>query len=82
MSARERDLFEVSIVGNKAKDLLNIRARLAVLTLCDEQGNLIFTPEDATELGKKSAKALDTVLPVIKRLNGMSEDDIEELKKS
>lgn len=82
MTARERDNFERSIVGDKEKDLDNIRARLAVLTVCDENGKLLFSPEDANQLGTKSAKALDTLLPVIKRLNGMSEEDLDELKKS
>ena len=86
MSARERDRLESSWADNKDKALDNLRARLAVATVCDEDGNLLFSPSDADALGQKSAKALDILLPVIQKLNGISSGDMEamldEQKKS
>lgn len=82
MSAKEKDAFESSLLGDKERDMANIRARLAVLTLCDENGSLIFSKEDAELLGTKSVLALDTLLPVIKRLNAIEDKEVEELKKN
>lgn len=76
MSARERDRLELAVTG---KSLDNIRARFAVATVCDSQGNLLFRSEDAEALGEKSARALDTLAPVIQRLNGITNQDVEEL---
>ena len=76
----ERDSFEQSLVGKKQKmSLENVRARFAVLTICDESGTRLFTDADAKALGDKSAAALDRVFAVAQRLNGFSSDDVEEL---
>ena len=66
--------------GKKDKiNLDNVRARFAVLTICDEQGTRIFNAADAAKLGSKSAAALDRVFAVAQRLNGFSNEDTEEL---
>lgn len=83
MTAKDRDSFEAGLLDNKGnRNLINIRARLAQLTVCDEQGQLLFSEEDVPLLGAKSCKALDRILPVAKRLNGLSEEDIQELEKN
>ena len=83
LNGTERDAFEQSMVGKKNKtNLDNVRARFAVLTICDESGNRLFTANDATELGKKSAAALDRVFAVAQRLNGFSSEDAKELAKN
>jgi len=63
-------------------NLDNVRARFAVLTICDEAGKRLFSDADATKLGAKSAAALDRVFAVSQRLNGFSETDCEELIKN
>ena len=60
-------------------NMQNVRARFAVLTICDDKGVRVFTDADAAELGKKSAAALDRVFAVAQRLNGFSQDDAEDL---
>lgn len=91
LTGAERDAFEASLVnervvrrGRKSEttretNLANLRARLCALTMCDEEGNRLFSDADVWELGKKSASALNKVFEVAQRLSGLSDDDVEEL---
>lgn len=63
-------------------DLENARARLVALSVVDESGKLIFDDDDVIDLGKKSAAALDRVYAASKRISGLSDDDVEELRKN
>mgnify|MGYP003146601862 CR=1 FL=1 len=82
LSGSQRDAFEQSMVGKKNKpNLDNVRARFAVLTICDADGVRLFGDADAKQLGEKSAAALDRVFAVAQRLNGFSSSDIDELGK-
>ena len=83
LRGNERDSFEQSLVGKKQKmSLENVRARFAVLTVCDDSGTRLFTDADAKALGDKSAAALDRVFAVAQRLNGFSQDAVEDLAKN
>ena len=83
LRGNERDHSEQSLVGKKQKTSLeNVRARFAVLTICDENCTRLFTDGDAKALGEKSAAALDRVFAVAQRLNGFSQDDVEDLAKN
>jgi len=80
LTGTERDRLEASLQGKKDRvDLENVRARFAVLTICDEQGTRLFTHADISKLGKKSAAALDRVFAVAQRLNGFSDSDAREV---
>ena len=79
MEGDERDAFEANHVKDPSK---SFRARLAVATVCDEKGNALFTQKDVSAVGRKSAAALDRILDVASRLNGMSQKDVEELEKN
>ena len=83
MSGLERDAFEASIVQAKGKgtkvNMENIRAKLAAQTLCDEQGERLFTDADVKLLGKKSAVALQRVFVVAQKLSGIGDADVNEL---
>ncbi len=82
----ERDRYENGCFAGKGKKrewgLRNVRARLAVLSVCDETGAPLFTDNDAAALGEKGAKALDRVFDVAQRLSGLSDEDVEELAKN
>ena len=87
LSSYERDQFEAATVkvrGRKTEpNLANLRARLACLVICDEKGKPLFdVTEDARMLGDKSSKALDRVLAVARRLNGMDDEAVEEAAKN
>ena len=76
MNGTCRDAFEESLYVGEGKDrrqdLSNIRAKLVAATLVDADGNRIFSDSDVSELGKKSAAALDFCFDVAQRLNGMT----------
>ena len=73
MTGQERDRYELTLMDlsdkDKAATVQNIRATLLALTICDEQGKLLFSEGEIAELGKKSSKALDRVREVAEKLN-------------
>lgn len=80
-SAADLDAFEKSVLGNQQHDD-NKRAIVASLSICDADGNRLFSPEDVEELGKKSATALDRVLLRAVEMNRMTVAAQEELEKN
>src|SRR5690242_16498434 len=69
----ERDAYESSFVpeGDKEKfDSTNMRAKLVSRCCVDEQGNRLFSDEDALALGQKNAAALDRIFDVAQALSG------------
>ena len=83
LTASERDAWE--IYNKTARDKgepVNIRASLAVWSVCDEQGNALFTRADIPTLGKHSAKILDRIWDVATRINGIGKDGDAEIKNS
>jgi hypothetical protein len=83
MSASERDRFEAGTIRRNGKttetNLEHIRARLCLMCMVDEQGERIFGEEDTFPLGGKSAAALDRIFQVAQKLNGLREEDVNEL---
>lgn len=94
MTGKEKDAWETSLMkrkpsGNKTVrgdfeiDLDGFRAKLAVVTVCDENGDLIFKAEDVKTLNAAmSAVNMDKIVSVAQRLNAISEDDKEEILKN
>lgn len=86
LNGAERDRFEASLSELKGKKIRlkmdNVRARLVAKTVIDEQGQLLFKPQDVEVLGKKSAAALDRVFSVAQRLAGLRDEDLEELTEN
>jgi len=92
MTGRERDNFEQSLIkevkDNKGtvsyeRSLGDFRAKLAVVTVCDENGNAIFLPDDFGLLSKNmSAKRLELIVNAAQKLNAISEEDKETLVKN
>lgn len=97
MTAGERDLFETSQMASveikegedkgkiqKVLSLENLRAAILARTICsDPEGKIrIFSEDDITALGCKSAAALDRCVMVSHKLNGMSREDEENLIKN
>lgn len=83
LTGAERDKFESGMIENRGKDqkvnLANIRAKLASLSICDEDGKRLFTESDVQALSQKSATALQRVFEVAQKLSGLGNDDVEEL---
>jgi len=78
MSGSERDAFEARYakVGKQ-----NIRAASAAASICDENGQAIFSVSDIEALGKKSAAALDRVADAALRLSKLSQQDVAQLEQ-
>lgn len=83
LTGAERDAFEGEVIQRSGRDVKtntrNMRARLVVLSVVDEQGNRLFGFPDIETLGAKSARALDRVFAVAMRLSGLRDEDVEEL---
>ena len=84
LSGTERDAYEAGIVlisrsGQRSVNLKNLRGRLVALACIDEEGNRLFTDEDAIALGDRSAAALERLFDVARRLSGLSDSDVEEM---
>lgn len=87
LNGRGRDAFEGSryrLKENNKVEMVhdNTRAKLLSLTLCDEQGRLLFSEEDVEILGEKNANALDRVFDVAQRLSGLRAQDVEQKLKN
>jgi hypothetical protein len=93
MTAHERDLFERSLLievknmqgtvtGHK-QNLEDFRAKFAVATMCDEEGNSLLEQKDAAALSKSiSAAKIIKIVDAAQKLNKMSEDEKEDLIKN
>jgi len=86
MTGTERDAFEASLFvegkgGNRQQNLKNLRARLAAKTMVDEVGERLFADKEAdiSALGAKSSKALDRIFQRAQEINGMRDEDVEEM---
>lgn len=83
LTGEERDRFEASLTqtrGNKTKqNMENFRARLIALCIVNEDGERLFVTADIKALGRKSVAALQRVFNACNELNGLSEEDIDDL---
>ena len=93
MTGRERDTFEQSLLKKNRdskgtvisyeQSTEDFRAKLAVVTVCDEAGKLVFTPLDYGTLSiNMSAKRLEKIVNEAQKLNAISEEDKEALVKN
>lgn len=82
MNGTERDSWEVYAQKQMSSDRVNMRARLAVICLCDDKGERIFKDSQAADLAKKSSIALDRVYEAAVRLNRIGAADLEALEKN
>lgn len=83
LTGDERDkLDERFRPGSKTGGWEGLRAWLVSLCCVDEQGQPLFTPEDAKTLGKKSSRAISAIFNAAMKLNGLTKDDAENLAKN
>lgn len=88
LSGTQRERYIESIrqtVGTGKKATVKVLiaesgAKLAVQTMCDKTGQLLFTREDVEALGNKSAIALNRVVDASAAINGLGDDAEEEAK--
>jgi len=93
MTGRERDQFEQSLIKETKDDkgttisydrsLEDFRAKLAVVTLCDETGKSLLEPGDYPALSiNMSAARLEKIVNEAQKLNKITEEDKEALVKN
>lgn len=91
MTGHEKSVWEMSQMkqsgtGKNTKydfTLDDYKAKLAVVCVCDENGELLFKEKDYLELSKNiSAAKLEKIVDAAQRLNIITEEDREELTKN
>ncbi len=79
LSAAERDKLEAEWERTKR---VNFRARLALYTLCDQNGVALMQEQDLHTLGNQASSALNRITEVAFRLNGFTKADEADLEKN
>lgn len=93
MTAHDRDVWERSVLKEKRNTkgqlesyetvLEDFRAKLAVITVCDENGELLLEQKDYVTLSRNmSASRLEKIIAAAQKLNAITEEDKEELVKN
>lgn len=82
MSVGERDSYENDWMVNKSKGVDNFRSKFLQRVLCDEKGELLFTPAELPILAKKSAAVMGRLWEAAMKHNKLSDSDVEELAKN
>jgi hypothetical protein len=92
MTGRQREMFERSSLKKVASqgkpsdyevNLEDFRAKIVVMTACDEDGNLLLTSADAPTLSiNMGAARLSTIADAAQKLNKITDEDKEDLVKN
>ena len=91
MSGEDRDRWELSMMqaddsserGFKLNFDAYSRVRLVAMCLVDDNFNRIFvTKEQIERLSQKSGKVMDMLYDVAQRVNGITDEDIDDLEKN
>jgi hypothetical protein len=93
MTAHEHSVYEQTITKEVTdektgavsylRDMVDFRAKLAVSTICDEKGGLVFLPDDFGALAAAmSAAKLDKIASAALKLNKIGEEDQKALIKN
>lgn len=85
ISGSERDEYEGFVAGDRKSGKLNtrnMRARLLVLALIDEDGKRLFTINDLESLGRKNAAVIDRLYDVATELAGISKSEEEAIEEN
>lgn len=86
MSGKERDAWERSLMVGRGKrrdvNTENVRAKLAVRCLVNKPGGQrLFEDSEAIIVGNLPAAVLTPMYEKAQRLSGVSDEDIDEIKK-
>ena len=80
MTGTARDEYEQTLFGSKTGDRIkNVRATLLAFCVVDDDGKLLFRPEDIEELGGKNAAVLSRLFEAAQDVNKLTDGDVEEL---
>lgn len=82
MSGTERDKLESRYAGKKAAQLVGFKTDLLCLCVCNPDGSAMFDPETIGALMEKASTAINTLVDAALALNGLSEEEAQELVKN
>jgi hypothetical protein len=87
MGAAARDRLSQFFLDHKDADGQTANAGqfkvlVCALTICDDQGQLLFSQEDVTALSVVSGRSLDLVYQAAADLNGLSAKSVEDAAKN
>lgn len=84
LTGAQRDAFEKSSWLQRGKKRVvadNVRAKLVVKCLVDDDGVLQYTDADVQAIGQLRADVLERIFDACRRLSGMTDEDLEEKKE-
>lgn len=82
LTGNERDKWEDNLPRDKKGKISsdNLRASLAAEVIVNEHGEKLFAgARMITQLGNKAAAPIDRIFEAAQRMNGIKEEDVEEL---
>jgi hypothetical protein len=94
MTAGEKNAWEMSMLNQRRTgdsrnpisyetSIENYRVKLAINTVCDKDGNLLFTAKDISLLAQSmSAANMEKIVDVASKLNAITNQDKEEILKN
>lgn len=82
ITADKRDKFENDF-NKSGAGMLGVRARLVSACMCDEKGKPSgISDAQIKALGKKSSAVMDRIFTRCMIINGMRDEDVEEMEKN
>lgn len=87
MTAAERGRFEAFFQNatngkTRAERLAKAREMLVIACVVDENGNKLFTPEDAKALASQDVTILERICKAAQELSAIEDSDLEQLAKN
>lgn len=83
MTALQRDQYEQAVTdGGAGLNLIGARARLVAAVCVDEDGKLLFTPDDVDALGALNAVPVNRIAEAAMRLSGMDAGASDDMAKN
>ena len=83
MTEADRSKIEASVIqqngSNQSVNMERYKVKIVVASLVDEEGKRLFTQKSIDALRQKSARPINRIVNAAQKLNGISDDDVEEL---
>jgi hypothetical protein len=79
MTVRELDDYSNEVMRNKGNGLRDFRTRLVACSLCDEQGQRLFTDDEVDMLAAKSGAAMDRLYRACDEINDIGPKRMEDI---
>lgn len=87
LSGHERSRWTDSVIKRRGSNeydpiFVDMDAKLVAAAVKDESGKRLFSDKEIGALSKKSAKALQRVVKVARRLSGLTDEAVAEIAKN